>query len=175
MENVAAVIVEGENRTIGIPAVTYVPLLDLATGRIHTELIELRAGFRQQTLDRRGEEKPIGVWRVDPAHTLELMDITLFGDIVERHPQGIPSTEERFGDIGGIHQILPSLAPTEIVGRVWIDRISIGCESPFTKLSALLAFGGVVIGQRQPGSDTCHQTSEGLHINHRAVAVVERR
>ena len=53
MEHIAAVIVEGKDWAIGIPAVTHVPLFDLTAGGIHPELIILGTGLSQHTLDGR--------------------------------------------------------------------------------------------------------------------------
>ena len=53
----------------------------------------------------------------------------------------------------------------------------IGKEHFFSseKLTTLLALSSIIIGQCQPRGNTCHQATKGLHINHAAVAVVERR
>ena len=175
MKHEARVVVEGEVRAVGIPSVAYIPFLHLPASHVDAVLVELSAGFRQQTLDGRGEEEPVGVGRVNLAERLELFDVPLLGHFVEGHPQGVPSTEERFGEEGGIHQILSRTAPAQIVGRVGVDGVLVGCQGPFPQFFALLALGCLVVGQCQPRGDTRHQSAESLHIHHAAVAIVERR
>ena len=174
MEDIARIVVESEDGAVGIPAVAHIPLLHLAAGRVDAELVELRAGLGQQALDGRREEKPVGVRRVNLSQRLKLLDVPLPGHLVERQPQHVPSPEKRLGDIGGVDQILPCLAPAEIVGRVGIDRILIGRQGPLAQLAPLHALGRLVVGQCEPGSDAGHEPAESLHVDHAAVAVVER-
>ena len=97
----------------------------------------------------------------------------MFGYVVERFPQGVVGADEALGKVSRVDKRLSFLSPEQIVGRAGIDGVLIGCQSPLTELTALLTFCRVVIGKREPGSDTCHQAAEGLHINHLAVAIVE--
>ena len=55
-----------------------------------------------------------------------------------------------------------------------VNTVLIRSQCPLAQLSALLTLGGVIIRQGEPRSDTRHQATEGLHIDHFAVAVVER-
>ena len=174
MEDVAGIIVEGEDRTISIPAVANIPLFHLAAGSIHTELIILSTGFCQHAFDGGGKEEPVGVGRINLAHALELLDIALLCHIVEWHPKGVPGAEERLGDVGGINEILPSLAPTEIIRGIWVYGILIGGQCPLTELTALLPLGSIIIRKGKPRGDAGHQSAKGLHIDHGSVTVVER-
>ena len=47
----SGVIIEGEYRTIGIPAITYIPFLYLAAGRIDAIFIEIATSLCHETLD----------------------------------------------------------------------------------------------------------------------------
>ena len=176
MEDVGGIVVEGEDRPVGIPSVAHIPLLHLAAGRVDTELIIAPAvgGLGEEALDDRREEEPVGVGRVDGAQALELFDVALLRRLVEGHPQCVPRPEERLGDVGGVDEVLPRLAPAEIVGRGGIDAVSVGGEGPLPELSALLPLRRIVVGKGEPGCDAGHQPSEGLHVDHGAVAVVER-
>ena len=174
MEDIARIVVEGEDRSVGIPAISHIPLLHLAAGRIDAELVELGTRFGQQALYGRREEEPVGIRRIYLAQGLELLDIPLLGHLIERQPEGVPCPEERLGDIGGVDEILPRLAPAEVVGRLGIDRILIGSQGHLTELPALFSLCRIIIGQCEPRRDTGHQPSEGFHIDHTAVAVVER-
>ena len=86
VEDIAAVIVESEHGTVGIPAIAHIPLFDLTASGVDAKLIERSFSLRQQTLDRRREKEPVGVRRINLAHALELLDIPLLGDIIKRYP-----------------------------------------------------------------------------------------
>ena len=112
MEDIARIVVEGESRPVGIPAVAHIPFLHLAAGRIHPEFIVRRAGFGHETLDGGREKKPVGVGRIYFAQGRELLDVALFGGLVERHPQTVVGPEKTLGDIGRVDKILPRDSPT---------------------------------------------------------------
>ena len=173
MEHIAAVIIECKRRTVSIPAITYIPLLYLAAGRIDAVFIEIATRLRHETLDGRREEQPVGIRRVDVAEFGKLCEITLLGHLIERLPEGIVSTEETLCDIGCIYQVLTADAPAEIVRTLRVNGILIGSQGPFTQLLALLTFGCSIIRKGEPRSHTCHQSAEALHIEHLLVAVVE--
>ena len=173
MEHVAAVVIESEYRTVSIPAITYIPLLYLAAGRIDAVFIEIATRLRHETLDGRREEQPVGIRRVDVAELGKLLQVSLLGHLIERLPECIVSTEETLGDIGCIYQVLTADAPAEIVRILRINGILVRSQRPFTQLLALLALGCSIIRKGEPWSHTCHQSAEALHIEHLLVAVVE--
>ena len=51
MEHVAAVVIESEYRTVSIPAITNIPLLYLAAGRIDAIFIEIATRLCHEALD----------------------------------------------------------------------------------------------------------------------------
>ena len=57
---------------------------------------------------------------------LELLDITLLRHFVEGYPQDIVGTDKRFGDIGGIYQVLTCYAPAQIVWTLGIYGMLVG-------------------------------------------------
>ena len=173
MEHIAAVVIECERRTIGIPAIAYIPLLYLAAGRVHTVFIEIATRLCHEALDGRREEKPVGIRRIDVAELGKLLQVSLLGHLIQWLPECIVSTEETLGDIGCINQVLTADAPAEIVRVLRIYGILVGSQGPLTQLLALLAFGCGIIRKSQPGSHTSHQSAEALHIEHLPVAVVE--
>ena len=175
MEHITAIVVEGKDRTIGIPAITHIPLFHLATSRVDTILVVVATCLRHETLDGRREKQPVGIWRVDMAEFGKLGEVAFLGHLIQWHPQGVISTEETLGDISSIHQVLSTDTPTEIVRTLRVNGIFIGSQSPLTQLLALLALGSIFIRQGKPRSHASHQSSEALHVEYLLVAVVEAR
>ena len=105
----------------------------------------------------------------------KLGEVAFLGHLIQWHPQGVVSTEETLGDVSGIHQVLSTDTPTEIVWVLRIDSVLVGSQSPLTQLLALLALGSIVIRQGKPRSHASHQSSEAFHVEHLLVAVVEAR
>ena len=173
MEDITAVVVEREDRTIGIPAISYIPFFHLAASGIDAIGIVVITRFGDETLDGRREKQPVGVRRVNVPELLELVDITRLGKAVKRQPKGIVGTQKTLGDIGSVHEVLPCDTPTEIIVVSGINGIAVRRQRPFAQLFALQPFGRIIIGQGQPRGNTCHKSAEALHIEHSAVAVIK--
>ena len=183
MEDIAAVVVEGEDGAVGIPAVAHVPLLHLTDGHHHAEIVVFlqTGGLGYEALDGAGKEEPVGVGRLIFAQLLEFVDVALFRHVVQGNPQGVVGTDERLGNVGCIDKILTRGTPDQIVGRVGVNAVLVAGQRPFAQLAAHLELFQVgsriadgTVGQGEPRRQTGHQAAEGLHVHHLAVAVVKR-
>ncbi len=75
MEHVAAVVVEGEEGTVGIPTVAGIPFLNLAYGRVYTVFVGIGVNLGKEAFDNCREKHPVGVGRIHAAQLCEFLDV----------------------------------------------------------------------------------------------------
>ena len=92
LEDITAIIVESERRTVRIPAISRVPFLHLADSRIDTVFVTFRSCLCQETLDGRRKQQPVGVRRVHTAQLGKFFKITFLGYIIQRQERNVTNT-----------------------------------------------------------------------------------
>ena len=151
-------------RSVGIPTIALVPLLEAHKSILHRSRIPLARELQHRSLHRGSKQQPIAFEGFDFADVVHLCYEVLFGLLVQIAPNLLGSTQHTLTQEGCIHKWLSPDGEVEVVGRLRVKTILDGLAGHLDKFSPNPTFGGVIGPQFEPGGYAHNSTSEGLQV-----------